>query len=269
MIYPVRKDMLSEIIGLSPAQFIGFMLIFIRISAMMTVAPILGSRSVPVQVKIFLSLFMTITFLPMIKTDSSLAKLTLTGMLPRAIKEAVLGLFLGFNAKFMFESFQFAGRLMSTQMGLGMANLVDPDSGAPVTPIGNIYSMVGIVLFLSLDGHHFIISAIYRSFELSPVPELGLVHAGARFEMMRMFNDLFVIGLKLAAPAMVTLFLIELCMGIMARIVPQMNIFFIGLPVRLGVGLFILIASLPIFYVFLSTVLEGWKRDISSLISHF
>ncbi len=264
-----NRTILSNLIGLSDQQFIGFLLVFIRISALLSVAPILGSQVVPVRIKVFLALFMSIVFLPMIKTDQRLASLTLSSMAPRAIKEALLGLFLGFNSKFIFEGFQFAGRLISTQMGLGMANLIDPDSGAPVTALGNIYSMVAIVLFLSLNGHHLVIEALYKSFDISSVTDLSLVNPAAQTKMLTMFNDLFVIGIKLAAPSMAALFLIEVCMGIMARIVPQMNIFFIGLPVRLGIGLFIVIASLPVFYVFFLSVLRAWKLDLSSILSYF
>ncbi|MFQ5649076.1 MAG: flagellar biosynthetic protein FliR [bacterium] len=260
--------MLNDILGLSEKQLIGFVLALVRITSLVTVAPILGSKTVPVQVKVFLSLFLTIMLLPMLKTDDSLESLTLVGMLPLTIKESVAGLLLGFTAKFMFESFQFAGRLISTQMGLGMANLVDPDNGVPSTPIGNIYAIVAIILFLLLDGHHWIISALYKSFEVSSVADLDLIKPAAGRQMLLMFNNLLVVGIKLAAPSMATLFLLEVCMGIMARMVPQMNIFFIGLPVRLGAGLFIIIASLPVFYVFFSSLLSNWKQDVNSILTY-
>jgi len=261
--------MFYEIFGLTETQFIGFFLSFIRIAALVTVAPILGSRAIPVQVKVFLSLFLTVTMLPVIESQPQLETITLLGMAPLIFKEVVLGLFLGFNAKFIFESYQFAGRLVSTQMGLGMANLVDPESGQQVTPIGNIFTLFIMIVFLFLNGHHLIISALYKSFELSPATSYKFILAGAQWKMLSLFNELFIIGIKLAAPSMATLFLIEVCMGIMARIVPQMNIFFIGLPIRLGVGLFIVIASLPMFYLFFSNHLGTWKQDMFTILKFF
>ena len=201
--------------------------------------------------------------------DNNFSSLTLLGLVPLTFKEVLIGLFLGFNAKFMFESFQFAGRLISTQMGLGMANLVDPDNGQPVTPFGNIYSFMAIVFFLSLNGHHFMISALYKSFELAPVYSVDLLHPMAKIKMMTMFNGIFAIGIKLAAPVMATLFLIEVCMAIMARVVPKMNIFFIGMPIRLAVGTLVVIASFPMFYLFVNTLLPVWKRDLSSILTYF
>jgi len=261
--------MLSDVIGLSEQQFIGFLLAFLRIAAVLSIAPVLGSSSVPVRVRVFLALLLTVAVLPLLRTGHQLERLSLLQMWPLAMKEVAIGLFLGFNAKFIFESFQFAGRLISTQMGLGVANLIDPDNGQPVTPIGNIYSMMAIVFFLTLNGHHMIIAALYKSFEVVPVYSLSLIKDAAKSKMLMMFNQLFVTGIKLAAPTMATLFLIETCMALMARIVPRMNIFFIGLPVRLGVGLLIIIASLPIFYTFFTTTLAGWQQDMSGIVNYF
>jgi len=260
---------LDDILGLSEQQMLGFVLTFVRITALMSIAPIFGSQTVPMQVKVFLSLFLAMVLLPVLKTDVNIKSLSLVGMLPLTLKEVVVGLFLGFNAKFMFESFQFAGHLVSTQMGLGMASLIDPDSGTQATPIGNIYSMTAIMFFLMMNGHHMVISALYRSFEVFSVGSMSLIKPAAGPHMLTLFNDLFAVGIRLAAPCMATLFLIEVCMGIMARMVPQMNIFFIGLPLRLGVGMFIIIASLPVFYVFFSSLLEAWKRDINGILTYF
>jgi flagellar biosynthetic protein FliR len=257
---------LNQILGLSEPQFIGFFLAMLRISALVVVAPVLGSQTVPAKVKVFLSLFLTVMILPAVKTEPGIASLSILSLFPLAIKEVVLGLFLGFVAKFMFEGFHFAGHLISTQMGLGMAQLVDPESGSHSSPVGNIYSLAAIMLFLILNGHHLVISALFRTFEIIPVSKLNVIETAAKVKMTTMFNNLFAIGIKLAAPSMVTLFLIEACMGIMARIAPQMNIFFIGLPVRLAVGLFILIASLPVFYLLFESVLSAWKRDITGIL---
>ena len=261
--------MLNDFLGLTEEQFIAFFLALVRISALVSVVPILGSQTIPTRVKIFVSLFLTILILPMLKSQQEIESITLTMLLPLTLREVILGLFLGFNAKFLFESFQFAGRLISTQMGLGMAELVDPASGSQSTPIGTLFSLIAMVLFLILNGHHLIVSAVYKSFELAPVASLSFIAPAAKLKMMDLFNDLFIIGLKLAAPSMATLFLIEVSTGIMARIVPQMNIFFVALPLKLGVGMLIVIAFLPIFYLFFNSQLSIWQKDMVELIRYF
>lgn len=261
-------DILNDILGLTEQQFIGFMLAFIRISALISIAPLFGTRTVPIRVKVFLTFFLTIVILPWIKTQQDLSSLTLPALLPLAAKEILVGLFLGFSAKLIFESFQFAGRVISHQMGLGVAELIDPESGAQVSPIGNLFGLVALVLFLNFNGHHLIISALYKSFEIAPLTIHQWINSAARVKLVTMFNEIFIIGVKLASPAMVTIFLIEVSMAIMARIVPQMNIFFIGLPVRLAAGLFVVIASLPIFYVFFEVILAGWKQDLNRILNY-
>jgi flagellar biosynthetic protein FliR len=261
--------MLHEILGLTDQQFVSFFLAFLRIVALISVAPLFGSRTISIQIKIFLSLFLTVSMLPIIKDQIQASDLLLTSIFLMSVQEVLIGLFLGFYSRLIFEAFQFAGRLVGNQMGLGVAELIDPDNGAQVSPIGNIYSLTAIVLFLSLNGHHFILSALYQSFHTMPLDSGKLVKSLAGERMLSTFNDIFTIGIKLAAPSMVTLFLIEVSMGIIARTVPQMNIFFIGLPLRLGVGLFILLASLPLLYMFFGTLLNGWQRDIKELLFLF
>lgn len=261
--------MLNEVLGFSEKQLLGFLLALTRIAALIAAAPIFGNQTVPKQVKISLSLLLTVAVVPMIQMNPDLEILTMSGFFPLAFKETLIGLFLGFNAKLVFEGFQFAGRLISNQMGLNVAELIDPESGSQASPIGNFFGLLAIVLFLNLNGHHLILTALYKSFEMAPLGSERWLAFGAQKDMMTMLNSMFVIGVKLAAPSMVALFLMEASMGIMARIVPQMNIFFVGQPLRLGVGLFIVAASLPLLYVFFQTVLSTWNRDMFALLKYF
>jgi flagellar biosynthetic protein FliR len=261
--------MLSEILGLSEKQLLGFLLALTRISALIAVAPIFGNQTVPKQLRLFLALLLTVTMVPIIKVDRGVEILTMSAFFPLVFKELIVGLFLGFNTKLIFEGFQFAGRMISNQMGLSVAELIDPESGSQTSPIGNFFGMLTLVLFLNLNGHHMILAALYKSFELTPVGGKAWLALAAQKDMMMLFNSIFVIGVKLAAPAMVSLFLMEASMGIMARIVPQMNIFFVGQPLRLGVGMFIIAASLPLLYLFFQTVLSTWNRDILLLLNYF
>jgi len=261
--------MFEKLFGLSDLEFLAFFLAFLRIVALITVVPVFGSRAVPTQVKIFLSLLLTITILPVIKTQVLPTDLGFASLFLFAMREVFVGLFLGFTTKFIFEGFQFAGRLIGNQMGLGVAELIDPESGAQASPIGNFFSLIAIVLFLQLDGHHFIISAMQDSFRILAINSEPFLTGTATQKMLTMFSEIFVIAIKLAAPAMVAFAILEISMGIIARITPQMNIFFVGLPVRLGVGLIILTVSLPVFYLFLQSTINVWKTDFQGLLLIF
>jgi len=261
--------MLQDLIGLTEEQFIIFFLAFVRISALISIAPFFGSRVIPVKVRVFVSFFLTIVIVPMLKQHVHIENVTLIELFPLTMKEAFLGMFLVFNAKLFFESFSFAGRVIGRQMGLGLSQLIDPESGSQVTPIGTIYGMTAILLFLLFNGHHILLSALYRSFDLIPITAMFKVTSASLIKMLTIFNTLFVLGLKLAAPAIVILFVLDASMGIVARIVPQMNIFFVGLPVKLGVGLFAVILSLPVFYLLFQTMFSLWGHDINGLLNHF
>ncbi len=261
--------MLIEVFGISSEQLIGFSLTFIRILAVVAVAPLFGSRTIPARVKIVLAIFLTIIIWPILDMQKFGNNLQFKSLFTLTFKEVIIGLFLGFNAKFLFEAFNFAGRLISQQMGLMMAELVNPESGAQVSPIENILSLMAILFFIYLEGHIFIITAIHKSFLVIPVASLTLIRSGAGEKMLSMFNNIFILGLKFASPVVAIIFLIEICMGILARIVPQMNIFFIGLPIRLGVGLLILTTMIPLSYLFFNSIFKIWQLDLNTIINKF
>ncbi|RMF69097.1 MAG: flagellar biosynthetic protein FliR [Calditrichaeota bacterium] len=260
--------MFEAFFGMTESQFLAALLAFVRTSALLSVAPLFGNRTVPVKVKAFISLLLTVVVAPMLKSSSQFDGITLLQMVPLAVTEAFIGLLLGFTAKLIFEGFQFGGKLISHQMGLGLAEIIDPDSGNQGSPIGNIFSLLAIVLFLNLNGHHLVIAALYRSFELAPVGKEHVAVAAAREHLLRMFNEVFTIGVRLAAPGLAMMFLIEVAIGVIARLVPQMNIFFVGLPLRLGVGLFAVVASLPLFYLLFETLMGLWQRDLITMLKY-
>ncbi|MFQ5485480.1 MAG: flagellar biosynthetic protein FliR [bacterium] len=261
--------MLNEILGLSNQQVILYFLGFLRILALISVAPVFGSRAIPFQLKIFLSLLLASILLPVAKNPIPKEELFYPFLLMASTKEVFIGLFFGFNTRLIFEAFQIAGRLIGNQMGLGMAELIDPVSGAQASPIGNFFSMIALVLFLQLNGHHLIINALHDSFSIVPISNQALMSSLTGQKMLTMFSDIFKIAIKLAAPALVTFALLELSMGIIARTSPQMNIFFIALPMRLGLGFIILIVSLPVFYLFFETILSSMKNNVKELLLTF
>ncbi len=261
--------MLETTLGISHAQVIAFGLIFVRISALLFTAPIFGSRAVPARLRILIAFVLSVTMLPKVKTGAEPADLLYAAGLLALAKEAAVGLFLGFSMRMVFEVFQIAGRVIGTQMGLGVAELIDPDNGAQSSPIGNLLTLTATVLFLQLNGHHVVIRALNDSFRLVPLSSAQFMHAVAARKVTWMFNDVLAIAIRMAAPTMVAFFLVERSMGIMARLAPQMNVFFIGLPLRLGLGLFILINLIPLFYLFFSGFMVHWKQDIKALLLTF
>jgi flagellar biosynthetic protein FliR len=165
--------------------------------------------------------------------------------------EATYGLALGLVAAFLFAAVRFSGRIVERQMGLAMAEILDPLTGERTQPLGSMLEMIFVLLFLSANGHHLLLSVVSRSYEAFPagssptIPVLatGIINAG---------STMLTAGLKLAAPILAAFLLLMVVLAVLARILPEMNILFISLPLRVGLGLLMMAIFLPFTYSFVS-----------------
>ena len=254
-----------SLLQLSAIEFEKLLLIMLRVGGIMTVAPIFGHRNVPKLVKIGFIIIFSLVLLPTIPAES--VKLppemfALTGVL---IKEVAAGLIIGFISLLLFIAVQFAGNIIGFQMGFGIVNVLDPNSSAQVPIIGQFQFLIVMMIFLALDGHHMVLSAIAGSFRVIPLGQINFTGISAEIAV-RAVVDTLALAVKLGAPCIVTLFLLSISMGIIARTVPQMNIFIIGFPLKIGVGLFMLGVSLPIFGYVFSKLLQGLDSNLTNLI---
>jgi len=154
------------------------------------------------------------------------------------------------------------------QMGFGIVNVIDPQSNDQVSIIGQFLNILAVLLILSLDGHHIIINGLMASFEAVPLG--GVVFKVPVAEkLIELANEVFTVAIKISAPIMIALFLVSVAMGVLARTVPQMNVFIVGFPIQLAVGLFVMISSLPLFRIVLEKSLHILERDFFVLIDFF
>ena len=186
------------------------------------------------------------------------------------LREVVVGLILGFTVYMMFQVFFFVGHLISMASGLSMSNMFDPTSGQQVPVIGNLYHYVASALFLVTNGHHVIFRALIHSYLLIPIGE-ARVSPGLMNQFISMLNSYFIISFKIAAPVMVTMFILDFALGILARTAPQMNMFVIGFPVKIMVSMMMILTATVLMntaymYVYdqieinLLTVIQGMRK---------
>ncbi|KMQ50608.1 Flagellar biosynthesis protein FliR [Chitinispirillum alkaliphilum] len=254
-------------VSIEHVQYI--LLMFVRIVTMIALLPIFGAPYIPLQVKIALSLVFSVVLfsttlvagLPPAPTEFSFGVFILL-----VVKEAMVGLAVGFVASFLFAAVQFAGRLVDTEMGFAFVELADPFSDEQVTALGQFQVILFTILFLLFNGHYFLILAIEKSFELIPLMGAQFPSGGLSAHIVKMVSDIFIIGLRLSAPLFVTLILTEISMGIVARTVPQINIFFVGLPMKVLLGLSTLFIALPMLTSMFRTMVEGLIEDIWKLL---
>jgi flagellar biosynthetic protein FliR len=160
------------------------------------------------------------------------------------VMETLVGLLLGLVAQFVFGAVQMAGELAGVQMGFGLAGLIDPQSHDRAVALAQWQSTFAILLFLSVDGHHVLIQAVAESFRRVPA---GAVDLGAPALAMALAfaGEIFVLALKVAAPVLVLVLLVNGCLGALAKLIPQLNVMVVGFPISVAAGLFVLAAAQP------------------------
>ena len=247
-------------------EFHIFLLILLRVSALLIVAPIFGHRLFLARAKVGLAVMVSMVIFPTVDRFD-----VPVGFLPYAVMmvgEVIMGLVIGYAVLLLFIGIQFAGQLAGLQMGFGIVNVIDPASHDQVSIIGQFLNILAILLMLTLDGHHTILNGLLTSFDAVPLGGVVLKTPVAH-KMISLTAEVFVIAIKVSAPIMIALFLISTAMGVLARTVPQMNVFIVGFPVQLAVGMSVLMAALPLFQILIERALKLLERDVFALIDFF
>ena len=240
-------------------QFTLYALMLVRVAALFSVAPILGNASIPTQVKAAMAMVITLLLYLAFKAGHP-GVYPVPGnifALAGAVGgEAFAGLIVGYTAFLLFSGIEMAGEIVDIQVGFGLVNVIDPAGGAQVSILGQFYYIVAMLFFLAIDGHHALLKAVGDSFSLlAPGSVIWFKQAGHAGPLLaQFFVRLFGIALQVAAPSIAVLFLTNLSMGLLARTMPQMNVFIVGMPMNIVVGLLITLLSLRLLGVVLTDV---------------
>ena len=242
------------------------MLVLTRLSAMIYAFPFFGSPAITGRVKIMITLVLSFMILPQIGIDGlgldwGLGRLTLS-----LGRELALGLVVGFGSKFMFEAFTLAGTFAGRQMGFSMADLIDPVTSAPQSMIGQFWALLAILMFLAVDGHHFLVRLMIHNFQIIPLGT-GLLRPATGRLLITGSSDMFQLALRLAAPALMLTLMMDVGMAILARAMPRFQIFFVALPLKLYVGIFSLVVTLQLFQALFTSVLADFQEYLVELLA--
>jgi flagellar biosynthetic protein FliR len=242
------------------------LLILVRMSAFFAAAPVFTMRGVPSQFKIGLAFFTALLTLSTVTIEQPIL-LDLSYFL-MIIKEAIVGLALGFVASLLLYTVQVAGGFIDFQMGFAIANVVDPQTGTQVPIIGNFKYMLAILFLLAVNGHHMLLDGAVRSYQLVPVNWLFVPIGSEQVAkyITTVFVQMFLIAFQLAIPVVGALFLTDVALGIVARTVPQLNVFVVGLPLKILVGFILILVTLPTFFFLLQGVLRNMINTMGQLL---
>lgn len=255
-----------ELLTFNPEQFKAFFLVLIRVSVVLFLFPIFGSNIVPVFVKAGLSLALSLLFFPIVYIDLSLFPKTALEFLIVVASELMIGMALGLTIRLFFAGVQLAGKLIGFQMGFAIINVMDPQSGTQVSIIDQIGYWVVLLVFLGLNGHHLMISALGESFHLVNIGVITL-KPGFYSTLQSIAADLFVISIKIGSPAIAALLFVSAAFGISAKFAPQMNILIAAFPVKIIVGLIFFGISMQIIAAMTRTYVVSFYPLLLSLLT--
>ena len=225
-------------------KLIGFIMVLTRISAFFLILPVFGWRSIPVRVKAGLVVLISVFFSMITPLAIEPNEISTIKAIFLITNEVTYGFALGLVIMVIFSAVKLGGRIIERQMGLAMAEILDPLTGEKGQPVGALLEMIFILLFFSANGHHLFLFVISRSFEAFPlgsIPSIPVLSSG----IIKAGSAMLIAGLKLVAPLMAAFLVLMIILAVFARIVPEMNILFISLPIRVGVGLLMMVVFLP------------------------
>jgi flagellar biosynthetic protein FliR len=216
-----------------------FLLCFIRVIAVVGSMPVFSGSQSPVKVRAGLAFMLAVLVFPVVRSHVPQVSLEPVGLMLLMVQETLFGVILGFIARLILIAIQFGGTVIGYQMGFAQANILDPQSEQQVPLMGQFLNVVAVLVFLAVDGHHVFLKALVRSYEV--LPPGGLDFSGETIPyVMDLTGDMFVLGLKLVAPVMVVLILSMFALGIMSRLMPQLNVLMLSFPIKIAMGVFLI-----------------------------
>ncbi len=232
-----------DFFGVNAAQLETFVLVLVRVFAMLAVFPIFSAPQIPHHVRFGLGLLIGFILFKVVPPIAPLT--TYYDLIAALVAQIVLGIIVGFIASLVFVSFQFAGEIVDLMIGFAVANVINPTTQQNVTIIGELELALATLVFLATDSHHLLIQGMAGSFTLVPLPFINLdpsVMGNSVTFLSLALTNVF----KIAAPPAAALFITNVGLSFMARVAPQMNVFVVGFPIQIGVGLTVLALSLSL-----------------------
>ena len=245
-----------EFLPITYREIQAFFFIMIRISVILFMFPFFNARVIPVLSKAGLALMITIILYSVINHEIIAYPNTLWEGIQYIITEFIIGMILGLMVQLFFEGIRMMGQVVGFQTGFAITNILDPQSGVQVSIFSNFAYLVAMVVFLVLNGHHLALNAIRESFEIINVGSLNLNRQ--IFQKLLFFSgEMFVIALKIGAPAIAALLFTKVAFALVTKLIPQMNIMIVAFPVQIIVGLIFFGITLNIILRFVESYLGG------------
>jgi flagellar biosynthetic protein FliR len=247
------------------ADFVKGVLIALRIAGVLFTAPIFNLKAIPVRAKLLLTIILAYISLYMVPDiDPAVAENFLL-LFIYGVKEVLTGMIIGFAINFIFYGISFAGLILGYEMGLFIAQMFDPTTESNNNVVGQALLIIGILIFIVINGHHYIIHAIAYSFKVLPIGIYAMNDSVEKI-LVQYSSAIFMLAIKIASPIMISFFLLDIGAGIIARVIPQMNVFFVVQPLKIELGMVLLVFVIPVYVYVIKDILMNYETKILELI---
>jgi flagellar biosynthetic protein FliR len=245
---PSPLDGIPALQDFTVAQIEIWLLVLVRVSVMVFLLPILSTEEVPTRFKAGLSFFLSIIIFPVLPPAAISIPSNVPSYILMAMKEIYIGAVMGFAGTFIFAGLRFAGSWIDSETGFNMTQIMNPVAGEEDTALAHLIFILFILILLAGGGHIFYLQALAESFRLIPLTGAHFASRGLVAGFALLTTDSFVLGMKVAAPVVATLFVSSVALALIARIMPQMNVWMVGMPMKIGVGMLTLMFALPLMW---------------------
>jgi len=253
---------------LSPYNIAIFMLVFTRIAGMIQSAPFFSTIQAPTMTKVWFSATVAFILYPIVFASKNyIMPHNMAEFMILIAFEFLIGYLIGFVANLILEGVRMAGSIFSIQMALSMSEALDPATGVSSSEISRIYIYLATLVFLATGAYQMLFVSVYGSFSALPIGNFPLFDAQVVNSLMELFAQIFKTAFGVALPIFSVLLISDILLGMMSKMMPQMNIYMVAIPVKIYIGLFLILAFLSATNVYLQGVIKGYMRAISSIFS--
>ncbi len=255
------------LVSISQAQ--DYFLVLTRLLAILSAVPVLGGRTIPARVRLGLGLLLAAVIIPWAPLPvGQIGNLPYEPLMPylwNVARELITGILAGMALRLAFVAFEVAATFMSQSVGFSAGTLLNPAFDSSSTAFDQLYTLCAILLFLVINGHHQVLRGVARTFEVVPLRSLALT-AGGEDRLIQLSAGMFLSAAQIALPVVAAMLLLDVAFGLVARVAPQVNIFFIEAPVKMGVGLLALSAVMPLLIPAMTTLFDQMNAQMIQLI---
>jgi len=241
-----------------------FLLIFVRMTGLFVIAPIFGGRNIPAYLKIGFSFMLALILANTIKVQE-LVFSNIYEYFILVLKEFLVGITLGYVSYLIFTAIYLAGHIIDMQIGFGVVNIIDPMSNIQVPITSNFYFILCMLIFLMCRGHHILIRALFKSYNYIPLGT-GVFGKEIVNDILRVFGNIFFIAFRISAPILAAIIITDVALGVLSKTVPQLNVFMVGMPLKITLGLAVMVLTIPVFISLMESLIRGMDGEMYTFL---